>query len=338
MRDALILTNNAGGFPHAFVRTARPLRTGIGDFEGRWIVGVLSESGYFDYDRSDDSRTLAAAAATYRPSWEPGLTLGVSRAVIAATSNGAKALLRWSDVWQPTDRPNSRPWSDSSFTGGRDQLTSLFARWTFPRAGAEVYGELGRAEWPASLRDLLVDPTHTMGYLMGGQFARPWTRLGAILRFQGEFTFLERSTSYRYRPTQSWYTSRAAPQGFTQRGQVLGASIGPGSSSQWLALDLVSPTWRGGVFAGRWRLNADHMAAIPTYPMGSGWCEFDVTLYPGLRGGYRDPRFGVVNAELLLEDRLNYLFQNNSGCPRGSSMRDLRNNTFRIWLTAGRFR
>jgi hypothetical protein len=338
IRDALILTNNAGGFPHAFVRTARPLRTAVGDFEGRWMVGALSESAYFDSDPDNDSRSLALAGVTYRPRLEPELTLGVSRAVFAAATSDAKALLRWFDVVQPTTRPNSRPWSDTTFTGGRDQLTSVFGRWVFPRAGAEIYGELGRAEWPASLRDFLVDPTHTMGYLMGGQLAQPWARAGAVWRFQGEFTFLERSNSYRYRPTQSWYSSRAAPQGYTQRGQVLGASIGPGSSHQWLALDLISPTWRGGVFAGRWRLNADHNAAIIPYPIGTGSCEYDTTLYPGIRGGYRGRTFGVVNAEVIFANRLNYLYQNGSGCPSGNTMVDVRNTTVRLSVTPARFR
>jgi hypothetical protein len=336
-RDALILTNNAGGFPHAFVRTARPLRTRVGEFEGRWIAGVLSESDYFDLNPDNDSRTLAAAAVTYRPSWEPALTIGASRAVLATTSSGATALLRWTDVVQPTTRPNARPWSDSSFTGGRDQLTSVFARWLFPRAGAEVYGELGRAEWPANLRDFLVDPTHTLGYIFGGQVARPWSRVGAVWRLQTELAFLERSTSYRYRPTQSWYSSRAAPQGYTQRGQVLGASIGPGSSQQWVALDLIAPSWRAGAFLGRWRLNADHNAIIP-YPPGTGSCEYDVTLYPGVRGGYRAAGLGSINAELIFANRMNYLYQNSSGCPRGADMVDLRNRTIRLWVTPGRFR
>jgi hypothetical protein len=340
VHDALILTNNAGGFPHAFVRTARPVRTRAGSFEGRWIVGALSESAFFDFDADNDTRTLAAAAATFAPNWEPNLTLGVSRAVFASSSSGAKALLRWFDVVQPTKRPNSRPWSDSTVTGGRDQLTSVFARWLFPRAGAELYGEVGRAEWPASLRDFLVDPAHTMGYVFGAHVARPWAQLGAVWRLQTEVTVLERSTSYRYRPTQSWYTSRAAPQGYTQRGQVLGASIGPGSSHQWIGIDLVSPSWRVGAFAGRWRLNADHNAEIIHYERfpGKGWCEFDTNLYPGIRAGIRGRDFGAINGELIFSNRMNYLYQNVGGCPRNDNMRDVRNTTIRLSITAPHFR
>lgn len=338
VREALILTNNAEGFPHAFVRTPRPLRTGIGEVEARWIVGALRESGYFDKDPANDDRSLAALAVTYRPNWEPNLTLGVSRAVYAGASSGAKAFGRWLDVLQPTTRPNSRPWSDSTFTGGRDQLTAVSARWLFPRAGTEVYGELGRAEWPASVRDFLVDPTHTMGYLIGGQVARPWETVGAVWRVQAEFVSLERSTSYRYRPTQSWYTSRAAPQGYTHRGQVLGASIGPGSSQQWIAFDVIAPAWRAGAFAGRWRINADAHNIFPYPPQGAGWCEYDTAVYPGLRGGYRGPGFGLVNAELLLGNRLNYLYQSTPYCPGGPLRTDLRNTTLRFSITPGRFR
>ena len=40
---------------------------------------------------------------------------------------------------------------------------------------------------PASLRDFLVDANHTLGYVIGGQHARPLPRLGGTLRLQAEF-------------------------------------------------------------------------------------------------------------------------------------------------------
>src|SRR5690606_37900296 len=101
----------------------------------------------------------------------------------------------------PEDDPRF-PLMDSATAPGRDQLMSLFFRWVFPRDGLEVYGEVGRAEMPRSLKDLLVEPGHSMGYTGGLQYIRP-VGAGAI-RLQGEFTYLERSSSYRHRPTGSW--------------------------------------------------------------------------------------------------------------------------------------
>jgi hypothetical protein len=335
IRDALIMTNNAAGIPHAFVRTARPLRTPVGEFEGRWIVGVLSESDFYDYDDTNDTRSLSAAVVTWRPRWEPDLTVGVARAVFAAADGPGDALGRWLDVFQPADRPNARPWSDSSYTGGRDQLTSLFARWIFPTQGVEVYGEVGRAERPASLRDLLVDPNHTLGYVLGGQLARPFRAVGGHWRLQAEFTQLEQSPTYRYRPTHSWYSSRATPQGYTHEGQMIGAGIGPGSSHQWLAADVVAPAWSAGAFVGRWRRNTDAWFLVK-FPQGTGWCEYDTTVYPGIRASHRGSAIGVIQVEAIAGTRLNAFNQNNSGCPapaQGRHLVDVRNRTLRLSIT-----
>ena len=340
VHDALIMTNNAAGVPHLFVRTARPLRTGVGEFEGRLIVGALGESPYFDDDPGNDTRSLSAVALTWRPRWSPDLTLGLARAVYAPAANGGAALGHVLDAFGTFDRPNARSWSDSSLTGGRDQLASFFWRWTFPRHGYEVYGELGRAERPASLRDFLVDPNHTLAYIFGGQHARPLRRLGGTLRLQAEFAQLEQSPSYRYRPTHSWYTSRAAPQGYTQRGQVIGATIGPGSSHQWVAADFVADLWSAGAFVGRWRFNTDAMFGAVDYPIGTGQCEYDVTLYPGVRGSVRASWLGSVRAEAIFGNRLNAFHQNTSGCPAPEQGHwvDVRNQTLRIWLQPLAFR
>jgi hypothetical protein len=340
LHDALVMTNNAAGVPHLFVRTARPLRTGIGDFEGRLMIGALAESNYFDSDDGNDTRSLSALAVAYRPRWSPDLTLGVARAVYAPTSGRGAALGHLLDVFGTFDRPNARPWSDSTLTGGRDQLASLFWRWVFPRNGTEIYGELGRAERPASVRDFLVDPNHTLAYIFGGQHARPLPRLGGTLRLQAEFAQLEQSPSYRRRPTHSWYTSRAAPQGYTQRGQVIGATIGPGSSHQWAAVDFVAPAWSAGLFVGRWRFNVDAMFAAVDYPPGTGSCEYDVTLYPGVRGSVRTRWLGAVRAEAIFGNRLNAFHQNTSGCPAPESGHwvDVRNRTLRVWLQPLAFR
>ena len=333
IRDAIVFTNAASGFPHAFVRTARPLRTGLGDVEARWIVGALEESPYFDLDPTNDARSIAAAGVTLRVRADTGLTLGLARSVYATADDAATAFLRPLDVLQATRRPNARPIADSTLTEDRDQIMSLFARWVFPRARAEVYGELGRAERPANLRELFVDPTHSMGYLLGGQWARRLSRVDADLRAQAELVFLERSNSYRYRPTTSFYSSRASSQGYTHRGQPLGAATGPGSSHQWLAADLVADGWQAGAFVGRWRRNADWNGGGTVYPPGTGWCEWDVTLYPGVRGGVRARGLGSIAGRIQFENRLNYLFQNNSGCPRGRFMRDVRATTFQIVVT-----
>lgn len=336
IHNALLLSNNAGGFPHAFLRTTRPLRTAVGSFEARWMVGALKESAFFDTVASNDHRSLSAGAVTWAPTGVEGLTIGVARLVMSPARNGTQPFSRWLDVFANTGRPNALravseqvgrwpeddprfPLIDSVTAPGRDQLMSLFLRWVLPRDGLEIYAEIGRAEVPRNIKDLLVEPGHSMGYTGGLQYLRPAGK-GAI-RLQGEFTYLERSSSYRHRPTGSWATSLAVRQGFTHRGQMLGAAIGPGSSAQSVGIDWLAPDWGVGVYAGRTRFNNDANLLMP-FPQG--WCEHDVTVYPGVRGHLARAGLGMVELDLALPNRMNAFFQNKSGCPNGGYMRDVR--------------
>jgi hypothetical protein len=170
-------------------------------------------------------------------------------------------------------------------------------------SGFEAYAEWARQEVPRSIRDLLELPQHTQGYTLGMQWASPPSR-GRPLRVQGEVTYLEQTQLVRDRPTLDYYAGRATVHGFTQRGQILGASIGPGSSSQFLAADWLPPHWQVGVFAGRTRTENDALYREG----GPRPTQHDVTLYSGVRGGLRLPR-SDVSAAVTIGRRYNYLLQ-----------------------------
>jgi hypothetical protein len=200
-----------------------------------------------------------------------------------------------------------------------------------PEERFEAYAEWARAELPSSLRDLLVAPNHTLGYTYGVQWARPIARPDRLLRLQAELTNVERSPTLRDRPIGTFYASRRVLEGYTQRGQVLGASIGPGSSSQWAALDYIAEGWSAGVFASRIRWHKDEHDDID-WPVYAGWCEHDVSLLKGLRGGYAGT-LGRLSAELTGGRRLNAFFQAGPGCPTGANHRDPNNTTLSITLS-----
>ena len=120
-------------------------------------------------------------------------------------------------------------------------------------------------------------------------------------------------------------------QGYTNLGQPLGAAIGPGSSSQFIALDLVAPRWQGGLFFNRVRWLEDAHSQQPYPPDGPttyGWCEHDVSLLPGIRGSWRS-RFGDLAAEYSAGWRLNVFFENPGPCPIGQG-RDVRTNSMTL--------
>lgn len=328
IRNAIVLSNNAPGFPHAVLRTARPLHTRFGSVDARWLVGGLTESKYFDTVSTNNIRSIASIAATVQTAWDPNLTFGFARSVIATASGWGPVPFRWLDVFANTHRPDARPTTDTTLRpGGKDQILSLFGRWVFPSEGFEVYAEWARTELPHGLRDFLIAPNHTQGYTMGLQWASQPFHSGRI-RVQTEITDLEQSSTRRDGPIGSWYASRPVVQGYTNRGEVLGASIGPGASSQWIAADYMRTSWRFGVFAGRTRWNEDVHNATK-FPVYLYYCNHDVSVYPGARGAVTS-RLGSLSLDYSLQNRLNAFFQNDGGCPNVGERLDIRNNTLTI--------
>ena len=338
IRNALILSDNAPGFPHAFVRTTNPWKTRIGSIEAKLMVGGLTESKWFDTTETNNLRSLSIFAFSIRPSFQKNLVLGGSRAVYADSKGWSRIPGRFFDAFANTGRPNNRALADSAVSpGGRDQIFSLFGRWVFPEDGFETYAEWARLEFPYSLRDLMVAPNHSQGYTLGLQYARPAFTPEGRFRVQAELTSVEQSATWRERPQGSFYTSRKVIQGYTQMGQPLAASIGPGASGQWLAFDFIDPGWSFGINAGRIRWNED-IHSTYGFPLYQGYCIHDVSVFPGARGSVNS-RWGYVSADVSFGNRINAWFQEQSGCPKGNSMLDIRNRTISVTIgtfTAGR--
>lgn len=84
-----------------------------------------------------------------------------------------------------------------------------------------------------------------------------------------------------------------------------------------------------GAFAGRIRW--DNYA----FYFNSGFSPFfahDVSLYGGLRGGYRVGDF-EISAEIATEGRMNYLYQSPNPDWTAQDAVDLRNHSFRLSVT-----
>jgi hypothetical protein len=304
IRNAIVMSSNAPGFPHAFVRTATPVATPLGDVEARWLIGRLETSSSFERPTAEQNRGLGAAAVTLQPRWEPDLTIGIARSVYGPIPEDGSVLSLGHAVFTEWSAVSARPSELTDY----DQVFSAFGRWLFPQALTEIYAEWSRRELPKSFRDLFVHPNHSQGYTLGFQWARP-AREG-VVRLQAEVTNLEMSTTFRTGRTTSYYVSYDDGPGYTQRGRVIGASIGPGSSSQWLAVDYVRDDWRAGAFAGRTRWDNDAFYVTPySYLWGVPYHGHDVSVLGGLRGDREFGRFRV-EGEYVIENRMNYLFQN----------------------------
>ena len=328
IRNAIVLSNNAPGFPHFLIRTARPLSTRFGLVEARWLVGGLTESKFFDTVSTNNVRSLASVATTLQTAWNPNLSFGFARSVYSTATGWGQVPFRWFDVLARTaDTGSATPQDATTKPTRKDQLFSLFTRWVAPADGLEIYAEWARTQLRLNLHDFLVRPNHTQAYTLGLQWRRPaW--FGGIFRIQTEITQMEQSATFRDLPQESWYMSTRVIQGYTNRGEVLGASIGPGASSQWLAIDYFKQSWRFGGYVGRIRWNEDVHSTFP-FPDYQGYCSHDVSLYPGVRLASLS-RLGTLTADVSFQNRENFLFQNDGGCPNVGVRRDIRNRTLSI--------
>jgi hypothetical protein len=303
IRNALVLSDNAAGIPRAFVSTARPIHTPLGLISGRLFLGTLTESRFFDQYPDNDFRSINGLLLTFRPAVDTALTLGFARTVIQQSvsrfpspKRSLDALWRWGQ-----HAPRS---TDS--TVGTNQVFSVFARWLFPKPAVEVYGEWARNVVPRTVHEWLVAPYDGQAFTLGLQSAHRLQRPGHFLRGQIEFSDLEQTYAFSDVPAPDFYTG-TVPQGYTQFGQVIGAATGPGSSSQFVALDYIAPRWQAGAFIGRTRWENDAMYRLRF----ASAAKHDVTIYSGVRGGVK--RFGLnATGELTVGRRQNYLFQNDA--------------------------
>lgn len=296
VRDALFLGPTAPGIPRLFARTPRAIETVLGKFSGEYFLGILTESRFFDRDANNDRRSLTAGAITWSPRNTDAAVVGIARGIARLAPPDAALAGRVGDVFLPVG------------IGDGDQLVAFFARYALPRSGLRAYLELARARTTNNPRDILTVPSEGLAYQVGvEQLIR---RPTANWMFLFEAMNLEQGVDVVERPPRDFYSGEGTPHGWTQRGQLLGAGIGPGSQSQWISADRIAPTWSAGVYTERVRWNND--ALFRQYlPYAN---RHDVSVRLGARGSFRRMGYDIV-VDASIGNRLNYLFQNNEFIP-----------------------
>ncbi|MGM0506585.1 MAG: capsule assembly Wzi family protein [Bacteroidota bacterium] len=280
-RYPLVMSTNSPGFAHTFIGTRRPITVPwVGDIQARWIGGRLSYSDWyheglrdmsfeqmdrlgaggnldlsgsgFEYGEGVD-RYLSGLHLSWSPSMLPDLTLGLIRMVHSPLPDGER---RWGDIRAVLDpfylKKLQENQGDDSERKLRYALNSIYARWIWPESQFEIFGEFMRDDYAWDSRDFLMEPHHSSGYSFGFQKLFPTTLPGARwIRAHMEFTNLTPSYLALVRPQGYRYAHPDIPGGHTNRGQLLGAAIGPGSNSQFLKLDALTDWGRLGLFFQR---------------------------------------------------------------------------------------
>jgi hypothetical protein len=247
----ILLGNNAPGFLHAFAGTSAPLDLWLGGVHGRIVWGRLEQSPYSVVEGALSRRFMSGLVGVFTPRGVPGLELGAARFFHEAWPEegltAADLLKPFEGLLKENLRPRENPVIPSEPTTDPDnQLASIFFRWAPPASGFEVYGEYGREDHSWNLRDLILAPDYTGGYMLG--FRKLWRRSPLEwITLRGEVLDLQIGHLARVRASTPFYIHGWTRQGHTHRGQILGSAAGYGGAGSVLAADRYHP-------GGRWTL------------------------------------------------------------------------------------
>ena len=226
--NPMLGSNNAGTYPKFDIglrktKVYMPYTDWyLGEIEGRAWLGYLTESDYFDNDSTNNHRQLTGFSVAYSPSILPEFTISINKISLAR--------------WDEKSAKYLNPLYDSNEV--EDQKASFGADLLFPAVGFEVYGELGVDDYNARG---FANPFHTAIYTVGAKKELSFFRRFQKFNIRPEIIFdwsnFEMSQDFQLQWNyMGYYSHSLIAQGYTQRGQILGAGSGYFGNSQYIAL------------------------------------------------------------------------------------------------------
>jgi hypothetical protein len=267
-RNSLVFTNNAAGFKHYYLKTVEPIKTYIGSFELAGVVGRLDTTKYTEIDqellnicrpckvfKNLDEREIDGITINYQPKWVPNFYIGYaySRQFYRHATNTLGDTVNFFSKNLP-----------------KQEIGSMFFRFAMPEDHAEFYGEMGlpnEAPWPWKFFKERMRPA----FVFGATKLVPLKLFESYLSLNVEFTQLQlmnpKDILYQGQPfaggkPNSWYLSTIIQQGWSNNGQLLGSSIGPGSNNQSISLSWNKGYNKVGVFVERTVFNNDFYYSV----------------------------------------------------------------------------
>ncbi|SEA99560.1 capsule assembly Wzi family protein [Pedobacter hartonius] len=312
-RNSLTMTNNAPGFKHLTLNTVKPIKTPIGSFEAQFIAGKLENSNFtplpvtttstgtniFD-TYNDDWRYLSAFNISYQPKWVPGLFLGFIRDFMSYEKD-VKGFKNYFPYFFPIQKKTTGTQGDPF---DRDQRISMYARWIFEKAHAEVYFEYGVNDNSYNYRDFIGSPDHARAYIFGISKLVPFKyKKGEFIQINAEINQLSQSVDRLVRPAGGFYQHYQIRQGYTNLGQVIGAGTGSGGNLQSLDISWVKGLKKFGLAFERYEHNADFYDFYLSDLNGQSrrWVDFALAA----EGAWNYKNF-VVNVKVQGIKSLNY--------------------------------
>lgn len=310
-RNSILMTNNASGFKHLTLNTIKPIQTAIGSFEAQLIGGKLENSnaalpeGPAYKAKFDDWRYLSAFVFTYQPKWVPNLYIGADRSFMIYHDDMGSGFGDYLPVFLGVTKSSFETEGAQNSEDGkrRDQYFSLFTRWVMPESKAEVYLQFGRTDHSWNSRDAVLEPEHSRAYVAGFRKLLPYKqRDDEFIQVGLELTQMESSNLSSVRSASSFYTHGEVRHGYTNKGEVIGAGIGP-DNLQTLDIAWVKGLKRIGLMAERRVHNNDlyRLAFSPTKDPRRHWVDLSTVV----KFDWTFNKF-VINSQLGYIRSLNY--------------------------------
>jgi hypothetical protein len=260
LRNSIMMSNHAEGFRHITFNTTKPIKTFLGNFEWQVITGRLEPSGFTpprtdiehagtklyipkinQLGRTGDWRYLQGYVFSYSPKWIDGLSLGLIRWVqmYSALVEGKYYWMEGNPTYFPAFQNFFRK-NDKyvDYEAQTNQAAGVFLRWLWKDSKAEIYAEFHHNDSKQNLRDLLLDADHSRAATIGLQ--KIFNINNDDFLFNWEWTQMEQTASRLIRDAGSWYQHNFVYDGYTNKGEVLGSSIGPGSNSHYFSVNKIN--------------------------------------------------------------------------------------------------
>ena len=219
----LVLGTRAGGFPHLFAGTTRPIPIGIGTLEGRLIAARLDQTRWSPVQTGEGRRFHSGLTLTFRPRGLTWLELGGNRTETSRWPEGGPTL---GDALGPFSGIMNAGNTSTLNTTGSNGFASAFTRIAVPGSGMEIYGELSWEDFANDERRFLQKPDDLNTVTLG--LGRAWSAADATLQWlgvemtNGEVSHHERGQRGFSAPFPPYIHSPTV-QGLTSHGQVLGS-------------------------------------------------------------------------------------------------------------------
>lgn len=236
--NPIIHSNNAQSYPKLDIGLRKQniniKNIDFGTIEFRLWWGKLTESDYFDNNQDNNNNLISAICVAYRLPFLEDLTLAINRTMIS----------KWADrnffeIFRMFDFGMS---SDMG-TDVADQRASIVIDWKLKKSQTNIYVEWAKNDYSPDYDFIIRYPFHQAGYTFGMRQA-----LHSSKKLKGEltieFTKLECSRDYDLifgGGGATFYAHGLITQGYTNRGQWLGAGIGTGGNSQLIGYKLYYP-------------------------------------------------------------------------------------------------